>query len=60
MGCYTYRKDLYYVQLMIKPGTFRDVTVNRLIWYSYKLLFWRYKKMKNFNVLTRKKRSYYD
>lgn len=58
---YTYRKDLYYIQreCLIPNGTINgepslgvnERVVNPLIWYINRIQFWKYSKLKNFNVL---------
>jgi len=66
MGTATYREDLYYVQKQvpvrckliesyslyrIRKCRVREQVVSSTMWWVYRLQFWRYKKMKCFNVL---------
>jgi hypothetical protein len=50
----TYRKDLFYVNFIaVSDYAYcrREIVVSRLVWLFYRLQYWRFRKMKNFNVL---------
>lgn len=50
----TYRKDLYYVNFIADANyTYvrKEIVVSKFVWWFYRLQFWRFAKMVDFNVL---------
>ncbi len=50
---WAYKKDLYY--LNFTDGKFKnEIVVSKINWWSKRLQFWRWYKLKNYNVLCKK------